>query len=552
MTSDDAALAAPQDAVAAWSEARFRETVDALRRDPARLATTLPGLLDERHPAYTGRGTAAVVRMRAHALLALAVGPSPWPQALPFALEELESGRDPLLIAVAARVLPRLAQPSAAWAPFVLSAIRTLRQQDDAVDLTRYGGVPVGVDLPSTAMDEVLRCLRWLGPAAAGASAALAALADEPGGLAEDHRRTLHQLADTLIQPPTAGPARADAEEDGCCPGWLPQRPADLPRPSPAALDEVRFEDQDGRSLAWADFFQGRPSVLVFFYTRCDNAMKCSLSVSRLAQLQSRLRQAPWGARVRTAAVTYDAAFDLPHRLRGYAESRGMVLDEAHRVLRVTTGGETLRAGLALGVSFVASLVNRHRIEAFVLDAQGRVQLACRRMRWDVPDLMAALERLATEAEEAAPATGPQAPSPTPAENPSPRTVRAASGLSPLWMLALALFPKCPLCGAGYLSLAGLAALPHLGGWYWTWPLLALALLTNLGVLAWQLRRHGQRRGLLLSVAGAAVLLDPGVAGDSTAALALGFLLSLAGALDSTRAWSVAARARRAHGPLPS
>ena len=39
--------------------------------------------------------------------------------------------------------------------------------------------------------------------------------------------------------------------------------------------------------MTFKDFFHGQPSIVVFFYTRCDNPMKCSLTVAKLARVQA-------------------------------------------------------------------------------------------------------------------------------------------------------------------------------------------------------------------------------------------------------------------------
>ena len=49
------------------------------------------------------------------------------------------------------------------------------------------------------------------------------------------------------------------------------------------------FEDHNGESITFREFFRGQPSVVVFFYTRCDNPMKCSLTVEKLARVQKLL-----------------------------------------------------------------------------------------------------------------------------------------------------------------------------------------------------------------------------------------------------------------------
>ncbi len=70
------------------------------------------------------------------------------------------------------------------------------------------------------------------------------------------------------------------------------------------------------RPITYGEFFRGQPSIVVFFYTRCDNPQKCSLTVSKLARVQQQLAERGLADQVRTAAITYDPGFDLPERLR--------------------------------------------------------------------------------------------------------------------------------------------------------------------------------------------------------------------------------------------
>jgi hypothetical protein len=51
-------------------------------------------------------------------------------------------------------------------------------------------------------------------------------------------------------------------------------------------IASVMLQDQKGALITFKDFFQGQPSIVVFFYTRCDNPMKCSLTIAKLARVQ--------------------------------------------------------------------------------------------------------------------------------------------------------------------------------------------------------------------------------------------------------------------------
>ncbi|MGH3924611.1 MAG: SCO family protein, partial [Pseudonocardiaceae bacterium] len=163
----------------------------------------------------------------------------------------------------------------------------------------------------------------------------------------------------------------------------------------------VEMEDQDGRTLTFGDFFSGRPSIVAFFYTRCDNPNKCALTITKLARLQRALQEEVSQSLVQTAAITYDPDFDLPPRLRAYGENRGVVFGDNDRFLRTKAGLEALQEYFELGVNFGQALLNRHRIELFILDHEGRIAVTFARLQWDIQDV---LHHARTLGESAAPA----------------------------------------------------------------------------------------------------------------------------------------------------
>jgi protein SCO1/2 len=111
--------------------------------------------------------------------------------------------------------------------------------------------------------------------------------------------------------------------------------------------------------------------------------MKCSLTVAKLARVQKLLEAHGLTDQMRTAAITYDPAFDIPERLRIYGQDRGVRLDANHRMLRAVDRNDVLDGYFELGVNFIKSLVNRHRIEAYILDAKGRIAVSFERIHWD-------------------------------------------------------------------------------------------------------------------------------------------------------------------------
>ncbi|GGY23315.1 SCO family protein [Paludibacterium paludis] len=468
-------------------------------------ARALMALLREDHPVYRQRGAAAVARMRAWVLLALGRNGLP-DAAMPFVLEELETGKEAYPVAVAARVLRQGRVARAPLAAFVVRALENIRTHDAFVRLERYGGVPAPGEPCTTAVEELLAALRWLGPAAAGQPGVHTVLAATREGLA-GARKSAVDVTETLLR--AVGP-----DPSACCalpPALTENRrwPRIGRRPARGAVAAVLFEDQDGRRQTFAEVFRGKPSIVAFFYTRCDNPRKCSLTVAKLARAQALLAGRGLAGAVRTAAVTYDPAFDLPDRLRGYAQARGMRLDDEHRVLRAVSGMADLAGFFHLGAGFIGSLVNRHRVEVFVLDAEGRIAASFTRVAWDeavVAGQAAALLK---------------APVP--------------------WRI----WTRCAAIG---LSAAGIGVIGAMPGLPWRWSLLPVFAAVNLGAL-WSVRgRSGRMAGFGVALAGALALFGLGAAFDRTSALLPGIaLMTLGSVLEVTNGvW------RRVGPPSPS
>ena len=508
------------------SEAEFSTMVDGLAAGQGG-REALTALLHEDHAVYDQRGAAAVVRMRGWILLALArVGVSD--EALLFLLEELDAGHDGYLVAAAARALRAYASPRAAFAPFVMRAIGNMRYKDDAVTFDAYGAYATAATAASTPVRELLATLAWLGPQAREVRLQLEELRRPGSGVS---RKLWPEIDRTLAAIDTASTTDAAGAQDCCTlPGGV-GRFISWPftaRTSSEAIRSMTFEDQEGTEISFADFFIGQPSIVAFFYTRCDNPQKCSLTVSKLAQVQRQLAERGVADRVRTAAITYDPGFDLPGRLLAYGRSRAMRMDGGHRLLRAPAGIEPLRRHFGLGVNFIESLVNRHRIEVYVLDTAGRVASSFGRIHWNEREVVDRAIALLDETEGAPPADEP--------ENGRGAAGRSlASALGTFAALAVALLPKCPVCWAAYLSvlgIAGLAQIPHA----WMQPLLFAMILVNVASVGWRDRASGRMTGFYLVSAGALAIATARTSLDLEWAAPLGVVMTLAGSAASV--WS--------------
>ena len=478
------------------AEERFAALVDEVAGDPSRYAELL-ALLAEDHPMYAERGTAATVRMRGWILATLArIGVKD--DALLFVLEELDTGVDAYLVAAAARALRAYREPRAAFAPLVMGALANIRYRDERVAFGSYGEYAVG-RAGTTPVEELLATLTWLGPQARAVVAEVEALRD--GGVGRKYRGA--------IDGAVAAIGRGEAVAEDCC-----KLPAVLSWPAGArksseGVGQVLLEDQDGNAVRFDALFRGHVSIVVFFYTRCDNPLKCSLTIAKLARVQQRLEERGLSAAIHTAAITYDPAFDVAERLRTYGRERGVRFAPEHRLLRSPSGLEVLRRHFALGVNFIESLVNRHRVEAYVLDREGRVAASFQRLRWDEDELVA---RAAAVMED--------------------QRKLALPVLGTLGSLAFAFFPKCPVCWAAYLSGFGIAGLSRIP--YAPWLAPAFAALMLLNVAAVWLRSRATRRmaGFYLVTAGTLAVLAALPSGAKSLA-ALGVLATMAGSVAS-------------------
>jgi protein SCO1/2 len=357
------------------TEADLKLLVEVGRGDSAYTETFI-ALLDERHPVYQGVGTAVVTRMRGALLLALGHRALPT-AALPFVMEELETAHEPWLTAVAAHVLRKYPEPSPSFAQPLLSAFLYIQHKDDVVRLANYGGHGPGGET-TTAMAEVMRTIAWLGSRGTSCLSSLEdLLSQNPGPVTS-------AMAAAAIKAIREDDQTAPAE---CCGGG--EAPAATLRGGSTDISGVRFQDHSGAELSFADVFHGRPSIVVFFYTRCDNPAKCPLTMFKFGSLQRLLQESGLGDSIRTMAITYDPEYDRPERLSQYAQSWGVKPSAEHRVLRTVGEFPALRDYFELGVNFGASgIVNRHQLEAFVLDKNGRIVHVVTRRRWDEGQLM--------------------------------------------------------------------------------------------------------------------------------------------------------------------
>jgi protein SCO1/2 len=371
-------------------EETIAELVDAIKLKPSPHAgELLLQLLAERNAFYEGRSANATVRIRGYILAAFEQTGLP-AAALPYVLEELESGRDAYLVAGAAKALRGLSDPSSQVVSFLLKAVENIKNKDDALTFEQYKP-RWPVTNYTTALAELFHTLSWLG---AHAEAALSDLQAMRGARRTEFSQPIRAAIESAIER-----IQSDVNADHACCHDVPETPAPefqsitfhTRRPErlkSGLITDVEMEDQIGNTLTYGEFFTGKPSIVAFFYTRCNNPNKCSLTITKLARLQKAIKEQGLDESLKTAAISYDPEYDLPPRLKAYGESRGVVFTDQSRMLRTRFGFRELQEYFQLGVNFTEATVNRHRIELFILDSKGEIAVTFSRLQWDVQEVL--------------------------------------------------------------------------------------------------------------------------------------------------------------------
>jgi protein SCO1 len=364
-------------------EETIAELADAVRQSPER-RDLLVRLLPERISLYEGRSANAMIRMRGYILAAFEQAGLP-DSALPYVLEELENGRDAYLVAGAAKALRGLDTPTSSVVPFLLEAVENIKYVDDALTFECYKP-RWPITNHTTALTEIFRTFGWLGAHAKSNLPDLETLCEERS---DEFSRPIKAEIQNAIDR-----IRSDRRAvHTCCgavstnPGFAVHRPQEEHREG-ASITDIELEDQDGNALTYGTFFNGKPSIVVFFYTRCDNPNKCSLTITNLARLQKALVEQRLQGLLKTAAITYDPEYDLPPTLKAYGENRGVAFGDDDRIFRTRTGFRQLQEYFQLGVNITGSIVNRHRIELFILDSRGKIAVAFTRLQWDIQEVL--------------------------------------------------------------------------------------------------------------------------------------------------------------------
>jgi cytochrome oxidase Cu insertion factor (SCO1/SenC/PrrC family) len=318
---------------------------------------------------YAGRGSAASGRLRAQTLAAFAELGLP-ADAVPYVVEALRTEVNVEVVAAAARATRGWAGADPELAGALLQALVNLRGHDAPVDL----------GVPSTALREVLAALRAQPVVDAGLIESLQQLqAAGAAGWESGVRRAFAETIDVLGR--RVGIAALTLEPPGPPSLWLADD-----GPAPEDLTGVVVEDQDGVRVELPDYLQRAVTAVAFFYTRCANPNKCSLTITKLADLQQRLAELAVLDR-QLAAISYDPGYDRPARLAAYGRARGLRFDDTTRMFRAVEGHDRMRAWFGLRVGYNGSIVNQHGIELYLVEPGPRIAKTWARIPWSVEEV---------------------------------------------------------------------------------------------------------------------------------------------------------------------
>lgn len=193
--------------------------------------------------------------------------------------------------------------------------------------------------------------------------------------------------------------AEAVADDASASLGNVPLRTdwIDISDREPLEPLDIHYTNQDRRQGVLRSLTD-RPTLITFFYTRCQNDYKCSAALTRFTALQQRLTQLKLNGNVRLLAITYEPAFDDSDRLKRFGGDRGLKFSSHAQALRLDEKRhkEFLRAVKA-PVSLSGGAVNSHGVGLHVLDADGCVVRQYHTLLWNNAQVIEDVKRLLAE-----------------------------------------------------------------------------------------------------------------------------------------------------------
>ncbi|MEM8568154.1 MAG: SCO family protein [Bacteroidota bacterium] len=446
-------------------------------------------ILSERHQVYQERPTYQMNRIKGYAMASFAEVGLP-DSAQHFLLDELQNGRNAYMVAAAAHGIRGAKQPGSQYVPFLLQALDNMRYHDDSMSFDVFKPA-WPLEKPTTAKRELFLTLKWLQGYAIGALPELKSFLKNTYDFDSQTREEIQSAIDAIESDSrklNLSCCKIEGKEEYSF-TWLWKGIKNI-----KSIEHLQVENQDGMCRSLESFINRKPTVIAFFYTRCMNPNKCTLTINKLGWLQKELLKFGLQGKVNLLAFTYDPSYDTPTKMHVFGENRGIYFgDNAHLLRTRQEDFKLLSIFFQLGVNHVSSSVNQHRLELFLLDQDGSIKTSYTRLQWEVEKVFGDIKSLL--------------------ETPF-RFEWISSILKSLQHVAfpvlLLFFPKCPVCWGVYLSAFGVSSLQSIPYSPWLIPWIMLAMVINLVILY---RKLNERNGFIpfwISLVGGVLVLGPG------------------------------------------
>ncbi len=419
-------------------------------------------LLSERHSVYIERPSYQMNRIKGYALASfLEVGLHD--SAMNFVLDELQNGRNAYMVGAAARGMRGAKQPKAQYVNFLIQAVYNLKYHDDSFDLLVFKP-DWPLKNPSNGRLEIFRTLQWLKGYAKGAVPELKSLLNNTEDFTPEMRDEILRTIEAI--------EKDQRELDlSCCEvegkntsrlSWLWKGMRNV-----RTIGNLSVQNEDGLTQSLEDVIGQKPTVVAFFYTRCMNPNKCTLTINKMGWLQSELVKRGLENKVNLLAFTYDPNYDTPARMRVFGENRGITFGSNTHVLRTRPEEFGIISDFfKLGVNHVASTVNQHRLELFILNQNGTIGTTYKRLQWEVDTVVSDIVKLVESSSK---------------RRWGSKILNTTQQV--VFPVLVVFFPKCPFCWAAYLSVFGISGLQSIPYSPWLLPLLFGVMVINLGLL---------------------------------------------------------------------
>ena len=281
----------------------------------------LVDLLRQDAPHFRGLSAADAEKVRAHILASFEHRSLP-AEAIDAVMEELRTSLSPIILAGAARALRGLRSIDPECRGMLVAASARVKLRDEVVRLDAVENAQLRA--PRTARSEIAS--------------------------------TLALYAEAVVD---------------CCGGTdTPSFRVESPQPislCPNTMTRAVVEDQSEGRTPLLQLLRDRVSLVAFFYTRCMNPAKCSLTISQLANVARVASTHACGPSLNFLGISYDPDFDSPSRLYIFGRDRGFPFGDDARLTRCIAGWAAIRRMFDLRVGYNEATVNAHAREVFLV-----------------------------------------------------------------------------------------------------------------------------------------------------------------------------------------